>query len=99
MLLSLGLGLGFKQMKKLSITILGFMVINFMGCTNLDKEQEVKESSYKKIPVEVACSYPDTAIDYIDLKGGDQTFRYTEASGITVFHDENDVKKVCLNRI
>ncbi len=56
----------------------------------------VNEDSFEKINIDVNCTSPDKIADYIALKSGDQLIKDEEDSNITILHDQEGIKKVCL---
>lgn len=69
--------------------------ISFTACGN-DPVEGFEENSYEKIAIDVNCTTLNKIDEYITLKSGDQVIKDEEDSNITIFHDENGVKKICL---
>jgi hypothetical protein len=69
--------------------------ISFTACGN-DPIEGFDGNSYEKIAIDVNCTTLNTIDEYITLKSGDQIIKDEEDSNITIFHDENGVKKICL---
>jgi hypothetical protein len=69
--------------------------ISFTACGN-DSIEGFNGNSYEEIAIDINCSTLDTIDKYIILKSGDQIIKDEEDSNITIFHDENGVKSICL---
>lgn len=71
--------------------------ISFMACGGGSNTVEGFDgNSYEEINISKVCTSPDTVDDYIELKSGDQIVKDSEGTEISILHDENSVKKVCL---
>ncbi len=64
--------------------------------TPTDTTAVVNQDSFEKIDIDANCTSPDTLTDYISLKSGDQIIQDETDSNVTILHDQEDVKKVCL---
>lgn len=85
-----------KQIVKILIII--FTSISFIACGGGSNTVEgFSGNSFEKIGISKLCTSPDRIEDYIVLKSGDQIVKDDEGTQISIFHDENSVKKVCLN--
>lgn len=86
-------------MKKnyLLIILLG-IGLGLSGCGNgVDGFQESNETvAVEKIGITITCTTPATLSDYIELKSGDTIVKDEESSIIKLYHDENNLKRVCL---
>lgn len=54
-------------------------------------------NSYEEINISKSCTSPDVVDEYISLESGDQIVKDSEGTEISILHDENSVKKICLN--
>lgn len=79
--------------------IIIFIAISFMACggSNNNNAEGFDGNSYEKIDISKSCTTPDTVKEYISLKSGDQIVKDDEGTNVSILHDENSVKKVCLN--
>ena len=69
---------------------------NSISNANNNTTEPVDEDLFEKISIDVNCTSPDNIIDYITLRSGDQLIKDEEDSNITILHDQERVKKVCL---
>ena len=58
--------------------------------------EPIEEDLFEKISIDVNCTSPDTVSDYITLRSADQIIKDEEDSNITILHDQEGIKKVCL---
>ena len=71
--------------------------ISFTACGSGDNHVEGFDgNSFEEIAIDKECTNPDIPDEYIALKSGDQIIKDEENSKITILHDENGIKKVCL---
>ena len=71
--------------------------ISFMACGGESNTVEGFDgNSYEEINISKVCTSPDTVDDYIELKSGDQIVKDDEGGTISILHDENGLKKICL---
>lgn len=86
-------------MKIVNSLIITFVAISFIACggSNNNNAEGFDGNSYEKINVSKSCTTPDTIEEYISLKSGDQIFKDDEGTKVSILHDENSVKKICLN--
>ena len=54
------------------------------------------EEVFEKISVDVKCTTPPMIAEYLEVLKGDKIEEVTSNSSIKLYHDENNVKKVCL---
>ena len=84
-------------MKVIRTLLLSITAISFIACGGGDNKVEGFDgNSYEEITISKACTTPATIADYIELKSGDQIVKDNENTSITILHDENNIKKVCL---
>ena len=74
------------------------MGLGLSGCgNNVDGFKESNTSTpIEKIGIEIDCTAPATLSDYIELKSGDKIVKDEEGSIIKLYHDENNLKRVCV---
>jgi len=93
-----------KTMKSIFL-ILGLITIStsFNACggsssstATIEENTTNTEAVFEKIPVDVNCSIPPTIAEYLEVLKGDKIEEVTSNSSIKLYHDENNVKKVCL---
>ena len=71
--------------------------ISFMACGGGSNTVEGFDgNSYEKINISKVCTTPDTVSDYIELKSGDQIVKDDEGTTVSILHDENGLKNICL---
>ena len=59
---------------------------------------EDNNNSYsEKIEIDVECAIPESIDSYIELQKGDKIIKEETNSTIGVYHDENSMKRVCLD--
>lgn len=83
-----------------NIVLSAIVTISFTACGGGSSDNHVEGfngNSYEEIAIDVVCTDPDTPDAYIVLKSGDQIIKDEEDSNITILHDENGLKKVCLD--
>ena len=93
-------------MKTTHLLIMTLTTISFIACgdsSSVVKSSNsnnttavVNEDSFEKLNIDVNCTSPDTISNYITLKSGDQLIKDEKDSNITILHDQEGVKKVCL---
>ena len=84
-----------KLIQGISITLIA---TSFMACGGGGNSVEgFNGNSYEEINIEKACTVPDKTAEYITLKSGDQIVKDEEGTRVTVLHDQNSLKKICLN--
>ena len=72
--------------------------MSFMACGGGSNTVEgFSGNSYEEINIEKSCTIPDKVDEYIMLKSGDQIVKDDEGTKISILHDENNIKKICLN--
>jgi cytoskeletal protein RodZ len=49
-----------------------------------------------KVTIEVQCTTPPSISDYLELQSGDKIIKESEDSVVKIYHDENNLKYVCL---
>lgn len=79
--------------------ILVVLGVGLGGCGNssIDGFQELNTTeAVEKIGISITCTTPATLDDYIELKSGDKIVKDKEESSIKLYHDENNLKRVCL---
>ena len=87
-----------KNNKIIQNLLLGLIAISFISCGGGGNTIEgFNGNSYEEINIEKYCTLPDKIDEYIMLKSGDQIVKDVEGTKISILHDENNVKKVCLN--
>jgi hypothetical protein len=82
----------------LLIVLLG-MGLGLSGCGNntIDGFKETNNSvAIEKIEIGIACTTPATLSNYIELKSADKIVKDEENSSVKLFHDENNLKSVCV---
>ncbi|MBU1667524.1 hypothetical protein KKC13_03840 [bacterium] len=84
-------------MKTTHLLIATLTAISFTACGGDNHVEGFDGNSYEEIAIDVACTSPDTPEGYITLKSADQIIKDEEGSNITILHDENGVKKVCIS--
>lgn len=82
-------------MKVTHLLIATLIAISFTACGSSTVEDSTGDSS-ENIDIDVNCTSPDTVSDYITLNSADQIVKDEEDSNITILHDQEGVKKVCL---
>lgn len=85
--------------KSYLLTILLGMGLGLSGCGNnsVDGFQESNDSTaIEKIAIGIECTSPATLSEYIALKSGDKIVKDEEDSTIKLYHDENNLKRVCI---
>ena len=55
-----------------------------------------REEQFQKIGIETNCTVPVSISDYMEIVKGDQIEESIQNSVIKIYHDENNLKKVCL---
>ena len=86
----------------LLITLLGILIA-MSGCGNTvngfneSNTTVPTEENSEKIQIEVKCTTPPVLSEYMELQSGDTIIKDEEPSSITLYHDENNEKLVCLN--
>jgi len=84
--------------KKIVTTIkMTIITIGFTACGGGNNVEGFNGNSYEEINIDKVCATPDTVDEYITLKSGDQIVKDNEGTEISILHDENNVKKICLN--
>lgn len=84
-------------MKVIKTLLLSITAISFIACRGGDNKVEGFDgNSYEEINISKACTTPASVTDYIELKSGDQIVKDEENTIVSIFHDENNIKKVCL---
>lgn len=94
-------------MKTTHLLLITLTTISFVACgstnntttatpTPTSTPAVVNQDSFEKINIDVNCTSPDTITNYISLKSGDQIIQDETDSNVTILHDQEDVKKVCL---
>lgn len=84
----------YKRLAIASLTLLGGVL--FTACGNDDASFKNSETS---IPIDIACVTTPTSTDisnYITLNSGDVVVKESDAAEISIYHDSDGVKKVCL---
>ena len=81
--------------------IINFIIINitavsFIACGGNNTVEGFNGNSFEKINIDKACTSPDTVDTYITLKSGDQIVQDTNDANISILHDQNGLKKICL---
>jgi len=67
------------------------------GNSNIDGFEESNSSiEVEKIELGIACTTPATFNDYIKLQSADKIVKDEENSIIRLYHDQNNLKRVCL---
>ena len=93
-------------MKSITLFIVTLTAISLTACGNGGNSAENLDgnsaegfdgNSFEKIDINVNCTSPNTVKDYLALKSGDQILNDESDSNISILHDQNGVKKVCLN--
>lgn len=83
-----------KHITTISSTI---TMLIFTGCGDGNNIIEGFEgNSYEEINLTKLCTTPDTIEEYMTLESGDQIVKDEEGTQVTLLHDENGVKKICL---
>ena len=75
------------------------MGLGLSGCgsSSVDGFQESNDSTViEKIAIGIGCTSPATLSDYLALKSGDKIVKDEEDSTIKLYHDENNLKRVCI---
>ncbi|NEW59851.1 hypothetical protein GSY74_01030 [Sulfurovum sp. bin170] len=97
-------------MKKIVLILVSAVVtVSFTACgssnnsTPTEENQPVATSTpvvegttLQKIDIDVNCTTPPAISTYIELQKGDKIVSKEVNTSIRTFHDENDVKSVCL---
>ena len=84
--------------KSYLLTILLGMGLGLSGCgsSSVKGFQESDDSvTVEKITISIECTTPVMS-DYIELKSGDKIVKDEEDSTIKLYHDENNLKRVCI---
>lgn len=92
-------------MKKtyLLITLLSVLIAmsgcgnNINGFKESNSTTAPTDESTEKIQIEAKCTTLPLLIEYVELQSGDTIIRDEDPSSITLYHDENNKKLVCLN--
>ncbi len=86
----------------LLITLLGILIA-MSGCGNtvngFNKSNTTvpTEENSEKIQIETKCTTPLVLSTYVELQSGDTLINDEENTSVTLYHDENNEKLVCLN--
>ena len=70
------------------------------GDSNFSKEFNITvidDSTLEKIAIDVKCTTPATVDEYIELLKGDTIVKSENNTTVSIYHDENSNKKVCLD--
>ena len=70
------------------------------GDSNFSKEFNITvidDSTLEKIAIDVNCTTPATISDYIELLKDDTIVKSENNTTVSIYHDENSNKKVCLD--
>lgn len=86
-------------MKIVNSLIMTCITISFTACggSGGNSAEGFDGNSFEKINISKSCTTPDTIADYITLKSADQIVKDEEGTKVSILHDENSVKKICLN--
>ena len=85
-----------KNNKIVQGILLSLITISFIACGGGNLVEGFNGNSYEEINISSVCTSPDTIDEYITLKSGDQIVKDEEETKISILHDENNLKKVCL---
>jgi hypothetical protein len=88
-------------MKKVLMTIVStFIIIGFSACGGGGGGDDASfENSESKIPIDVNCTTTPTSAqisNYIPLQSGDNIVKEVTDTEISIYHDVDGNKKVCL---
>jgi hypothetical protein len=70
------------------------------GDSNFSKEFNITvidDSTLEKIAIDVNCTTPATIDEYIELLKDDTIVKSEDNTTVSIYHDENSNKKVCLD--
>ena len=70
------------------------------GDSNFSKEFNITvidDSTLEKIAIDVKCTTPPTIDEYTELLKGDAIVKSEDNTTVSIYHDENRKKKVCLD--
>ncbi|CAA6807473.1 MAG: Unknown protein [uncultured Sulfurovum sp.] len=70
------------------------MLLN--ACGNGEVQVKNTSEAIEKISIEIPCTTPTTLSNYVELKSGDTIVKDEVSSSIKLYHDENNLKRVCL---
>ena len=85
--------------KSYLLTILLGIGLGLSGCgsSSVDGFQESDDAAtVEKIVISIGCTTPITLSEYIELKSGDKIVKDEEDSTVKLYHDENNLKRVCI---
>jgi len=85
-----------KNMIKIaSLSLLTLLTLSFSACGGGGDDASFKNSE-TMIPIDVNCTTPATIATYITVNSGDVIVKEEENTTISIYHDVNGTKKVCL---
>lgn len=89
-----------NTIKIVSLSLLTLLTLSFTACGGGGDDASFKNSE-TMIPIDINCSTttpPDAAdiLNYITVNSGDVIVKEEENTTISIYHDINGTKKVCL---
>ncbi len=80
----------------IKIALLGAVTIGFNACgSSVDCDTTVIAGT--NIAINVVCNNTDSIDNYIPLQTGDVIIKEEENTAITIYHNEDDQKVVCID--
>jgi len=67
------------------------------GINNTNETAVIDDSALEKIAIDVKCTTPATISDYIELLKDDTIVKSEDNTTVSIYHNENSNKKVCLD--
>jgi hypothetical protein len=85
-----------KQLQQMIVTVT--TVVLFTACGGGSNTLEGFDgNSFEKIAISQTCTPSDAVDEYFTLNSGDRVMKESEGTEVSIFHDENSLKKICLN--
>ncbi len=82
----------------IKIALLGAVIIGFNACgSSIDCDTNVVAIAGTTVAIDVVCNDTDTIDGYIPLQSGDVIIKEEENTEITMYHDEDNQKVICIN--
>ena len=78
---------------------LGFTACGGSHNRTIEENSTIVDQAYiEEIDININCTAPATIDNYIELQKGDKIIKGEENSTISIYHDENSLKKICLEK-
>ena len=82
----------------IQIAILGAVTIGFNACGNsIDCNTDKVAIAGINIAIDVVCNDTNSIDSYIALQSGDIIIKEKENTKITIYHNQDNIKVVCIN--